>query len=96
MTLKSDANFGEKSTCGLQNDIRNMKNFYQRTQMSQNWDFDGIVQNWHEEFDEFWSKLSKVSKICNVMGSFWTKYTMFELKKYRGVMFPDTEEWWKI
>ena len=57
---------------------------------------DFLLQNWHEEFDEFWSKLSKVSKICNVMGSFWTKYTMFELKKYRGVMSPDTEEWWKI
>ena len=41
-----------------------------------------------------YSKL--VSKICTLMGSFWRKYIMFELKKYRGVMFHDTEEWGKI
>ena len=38
---------------------------------------------------------SKVSKICTLMGSFWTKYIMFELKKYRGVMFDGTEYWCK-
>ena len=38
------------------------------------------VQNWHEEFDEFWPEHSKISKICTLMGFFWTKY-MFELKK---------------
>ena len=35
----------------------------------------GIVlsfQNWHEEFDEFSPEYSKVSKICPLMGSFWT------------------------
>ena len=53
-------------------------------------------QNWHEEFDEFWPEHSKVSKILTLMGSFWTKYVMFELKKYRGVMFHDNEEWRKI
>ena len=25
-------------------------------------------------------------KICSLMGPFWPKYIMFELKKYRGVM----------
>ena len=30
------------------------------------------------------------------MGSFWAKYRLFELKKYRGVIFHGTEEWWKI
>ena len=30
------------------------------------------------------------------MGSFWGKYTLFELKKYRGVIFHDIEEWCKI
>ena len=39
------------------------------------------VQNWHEEFDEFWPEHSKISKICTLMGFFWTKYIMFELKK---------------
>ena len=28
----------------------------------------------------------KVSKICTLMGSFWSKYIMFELKNYRGVI----------
>ena len=35
-------------------------------------------------------------KICSLQGSFWTKCIMFELEKYRGVMFHDTEEWSKI
>ena len=30
------------------------------------------------------------------MGCFWPKYVMFELKKYRGVMFNDTEDWRNI
>ena len=38
------------------------------------------VQNWHEEFDEFWPKHSKISIICTLMGCFWPKYIMFELK----------------
>ena len=25
------------------------------------------------------------------MGSFWAKYILFERKKYRGVIFPETE-----
>ena len=58
----------------------------------------GIVlsfQNWHEEFDKFWSEHSKISKSCTLMGSFWSKYIMFELKYYRGVIFDSTEDWWK-
>ena len=31
MTLKIDANFEEKLTCGLQNDMRNLANFHQST-----------------------------------------------------------------
>ena len=38
-------------------------------------------QNWHEEFNQFWTEHSKISKICTLMGYFWPKYTMFELKK---------------
>ena len=53
-------------------------------------------QKWHKEFDRFWPKHPKVSKTCTLMASFWTKYIMFELKKYRWVMFHDTEEWCKI
>ena len=53
-------------------------------------------QNWHEEFDEFWPEHLKVSKIFILMGSFWAKYILFKLKKYRGVIFLDIEEWCKI
>ena len=30
------------------------------------------------------------------MGSFWAKYILFELKKYRGIIFHETEEGYKI
>ena len=49
------------------------------------------VQNWFEEFDEFWSEHLKISKICVLMGCLWPKYLMFELKKYRGVIFDGTK-----
>ena len=39
------------------------------------------VQNRHEEFDEFWPNHSKISKTCTLMGCFWPKYIMLELKK---------------
>ena len=42
MTLKSDAKFEEKLTCGLENDMRNMANFHQSTWKPKGWDFDGI------------------------------------------------------
>ena len=34
--------------------------------------------------------------MCTLISSFPTKYIMFDLRKYRGVMFHDTEEWCKI
>ena len=43
MTLKNDAKFEEKLTCGLENDIGNLANFHQGTKKSQNWDFDEIL-----------------------------------------------------
>ena len=45
-----------------------------------------LFQNWHEEFVEFWPEQLKFSKLCTLMGCFWSKYIMFELKKYRGVI----------
>ena len=42
MTLKIDAKFEEKLSCGLENDMRNLVNFHQSTRKSQNWDFDGF------------------------------------------------------
>ena len=34
---------------------------------------DWSVQNWHEEFDEFWPGHLKISKICTLLGCFWPK-----------------------
>ena len=41
MTLKREAKFEEKLTCGLEND-RNIANFHQSNLKYQNWDNDGI------------------------------------------------------
>ena len=35
MTLESNAKFKEKVTCGLENDMGNLENFYQSTRKSQ-------------------------------------------------------------
>ena len=53
------------------------------------------VQNLHEEFDKFWPEHSKISKISTLVGCFWLKYKIFELRKYRGVMFDGTQYWYK-
>ena len=53
-------------------------------------------QNWHEEFNKFWPEHSKISKNCTLMGWFWPKYIILQLKKYRGVMFDSTQDWYKV
>ena len=47
------------------------------------------VQNWHEEFDEFWHKHLQISKFCTLMDFFWSKHIMLHLKNYRG-----SYGWW--
>ena len=37
-----------------------------------------------------------VSKMYTLMGCFWPKYIMFELKKYGGVMFDSTQDWYRV
>ena len=59
-------------------------------------EIDLSFQNWHEEFDKFQPEHWEVSKTCTLMVSFWPKYVIFELKKYRGVMFDSIETWCKI
>ena len=54
------------------------------------------LQNWHKEFDKLWPEDSKVSVIFTLMSFFWVKYQFFKLKKYRGVIFHETEERCKI
>ena len=53
-------------------------------------------QHLHEEFDKFWPEHSKVSKLFALMGFFWVKYILFELRKYRGVIFHEIEKGYKI
>ena len=53
-------------------------------------------QTWHEDFDEFWPELLKISNICTLIGFLWPKYIMFELKKYKEAMFDCTKYWCKI
>ena len=57
---------------------------------------DSSFQNWHKKFDKFWPERSKVRKVFTLMSSLWAKYILFELKKFRGVMFHETEEGYKI
>ena len=57
---------------------------------------DSLFQNWHKEFDKILPEHSKVSKIFILIGSFWAKYILLELKKYIGVIFRETEERYKI
>ena len=47
------------------------------------------VQNWHEEFDKFWTKHLKNWKNYTLMGCIWPKYIMFELKTVQRSYF-----WW--
>ena len=44
-------------------------------------------QNWQKEFDKFWPEHSKVSKTSTLMGSFWAKYILFELKSTEKLSF---------
>ena len=43
MTLTCHTKFEENLTRGLENDMRNLANFYQNTWKCQKWDFDGIL-----------------------------------------------------
>ena len=43
MTLECDAKLEEQLTCDLKNDMRNLANFDQSTQNSQNWNFHWIL-----------------------------------------------------
>ena len=52
-------------------------------------------QKWHE-FGKIWLKCSKVFKTSTFICSYFEKYLMLDLKKFRGVIFHDTEEWCKI
>ena len=48
-------------------------------------------QNWHKEFDKFWPKHLKVSKMFTLLGSCQAKYILFELKKNTETNVHETE-----
>ena len=54
-----------------------------------------LFQNW-QEFGDFWSENSKVSKIYTWIGPFCERYMMFNLKRYWRVIFHEIEESCKI
>ena len=39
MTVEIYVKFGEKRSCGLENDMKNLAKFHQSTEKSENWDF---------------------------------------------------------
>ena len=53
MTVKSHGKFQEKLTCGLENDMGNLTNFYQNTWKCQNWYFYGIILS---KVENTWAK----------------------------------------
>ena len=61
-----------KLTCGLENDVGNLCKISREIDLS--------VQTWHEEFNKFCPKHSKISKICPLVGCLWPKYIIFSLQ----------------
>ena len=53
-------------------------------------------RNSREQFNTLWPGHSKISTIFTLMGWFWPNYLMFQLKKYRRVMFDCTQDWYKV
>ena len=56
-----------------------------------NWRKTDLLFQKQQEFGEFWPEHSKCSTL---MGSFCANYIAFDIKKYRGVIFRDTERHW--
>ena len=53
MTLKCDAKFKGKLTCGLKNDLRNLVNFHASSLRSGNLHFDGLLlSKLYKDLDE--------------------------------------------
>ena len=61
--------------------------------MKRNW---LLVRNLHGEFNKFLLERSNISQICTLMGCFWPKYIMSEIRKYRALMFDGTQYWYKV
>ena len=57
---------------------------------------ESLLQNWHQEFHKICPEHSKIWKMFILIGFFWGKYIFVELKKYRGIIFHETEKRYKI
>ena len=57
---------------------------------------ESLLQNWHNEFHKICPEHSRIWKMFILNISFWGKYIFFELKKYRGIIFDETEKRYKI
>ena len=57
---------------------------------------DLLFQKWQEFGEISPEHSSQVSETCSFICSYSAKYLMFDLRKYRGVTFHDTEGWCKI
>ena len=55
----------------------------------------GFKYIWHRNLVNFHPTTQKFENFT-LMGYFCPRYTRFELKKYRGVIFYDTDQWCKI
>ena len=62
------------------------------------WNFIKFLQKEPTKVKNFRLSTAQVKflQACTLIGSFCRKYIKFQLKKYRGVMSHDTEEWCKI
>ena len=60
------------------------------------WNCTWFGQKEHINVQNFRPAHVKFHQICSLIGLFCWKYIKFQLKKYRGVMSHDTEEWCKI
>ena len=57
-------------TCGLENDMRNLANFYQNTWNCQNWYFHGILLS---KVENAWAKNLPRNNSCNATEEWWSK-----------------------
>ena len=57
---------------------------------------ESLLQNWHKEFHKICPEHSKIWKMFILIGFFWGKYIFAKLKKYRGIIFHETEKRYKI
>ena len=79
MTLKSDAKFKEKLTCGFKYDMKDLVNFpkYVRFELKK---YRGVIFHDTEQWCKNWIRALKSLKNCTLIGSFCPKNIIFQLK----------------